>query len=48
MKCSICGKNIEVKGTWKEGNNAWPVNNGRCCDKCNSDIVLPTRIARLK
>ena len=37
--CSICGK--EYKGY---GNNAQPINNGRCCDQCNTVIVIPRRI----
>lgn len=38
-KCSICGKNY--KGY---GNNAQPINNGECCDKCNLNVVVPTRL----
>ena len=38
--CSICGK--KYKG-W--GNNAQPINNGECCDKCNSTVVVPKRLA---
>ena len=41
MKCSICGAEFEGFG-----HNAEPVNNGRCCDKCNFDVVLPARIIR--
>lgn len=37
--CSICGKTYE-----EYGNNAQPVNNGRCCDKCNATVVIPRRI----
>ena len=37
--CSICGK--KYKGY---GNNARPVNDGRCCDDCNFKIVIPKRI----
>lgn len=37
--CSICGK--KYKGY---GNNARPVNGGRCCDDCNFKIVIPKRI----
>ena len=40
--CSIC--KIEYYG-W--GNNAWPVNNGRCCDTCNQLDVIPARFARV-
>jgi hypothetical protein len=45
MKCCLCKKVIEVKGTWKEGNNAMPLKEGRCCDKCNNTKVLPARLA---
>ena len=44
MKCSICGKEIEEKNGWTRGNNAWPINDGRCCDVCDRDIVTPRRI----
>ena len=37
--CSICGK--KYKGY---GNNARPVNDGRCCDDCNDNVVIPKRI----
>jgi len=37
--CSICG---EKYYGW--GNNAWPVNEGRCCNECNSDSVIPARL----
>ena len=37
-KCSIC--NNTYKGY---GNNAEPINSGRCCDYCN-DVVVYTRI----
>lgn len=37
--CSICGK--EYVGY---GNNAQPVNDGRCCDECNLETVVPYRI----
>lgn len=33
-KCSIC------KCTYLGwGNNAWPVNDGRCCDDCNNLVI---------
>lgn len=32
--CSVC--NGEYTG-W--GNNAWPLNNGRCCDPCNGFVI---------
>ena len=37
--CSICGE--VYKGF---GNNAEPVNSGRCCDECNSAVVIPARV----
>ncbi len=47
MKCSICGKEIAVeKNGWSEGNNAEPVNSGRCCNHCNNTVVIPTRLMR--
>lgn len=46
MKCSICDGPIKVLPTgWSTGNNAAPVNDGRCCDECNFMIVIPARIA---
>jgi len=50
MKCVICGNEIEKKYTptgkmyWDKGNNALPVQQGRCCDYCNSHIVIPARL----
>ena len=32
--CSICG--VKYKGF---GNNAKPINNGRCCDACNQEVI---------
>ena len=41
QECYICGK--EFAGY---GNNPWPVmNDGRCCDACNFESVLPARLA---
>jgi hypothetical protein len=34
--CSICGGPIVGFG-----NDAWPMNDARCCDECNSERVLP-------
>ena len=42
--CSICGKEI----TDEHSNNAEPVNSGRCCNKCNREVVIPARIKGLK
>lgn len=41
--CVICGK--EYKGY---GNNAEPVAEGKCCDKCNYNIVLLKRLELFK
>jgi len=47
MKCSICKKEIKPNSRgWDKGNNAEPINNGRCCDKCNIEVVLKERIKR--
>jgi len=54
MICVICHKDIEPDRDsdgniyWTEGNNAQPVGEGRCCNKCNSDIVVPMRFAEIK
>jgi len=48
MECSICKGEIEVKGNWTQGNNAQPINDGRCCDNCNYTIVIPARFNRLR
>ena len=53
MICVICHKDIEpdrdADGNiyWTEGNNAQPVGEGRCCNKCNIDIVVPMRFAEI-
>lgn len=43
LKCSICGNNIPNYFGWKYGNNAWPINDGRCCNDCNEMYVIPAR-----
>jgi hypothetical protein len=42
MKCCFCKKDAG-----EFGNNAQPIMNGRCCDSCNDEIVLPIRILRV-
>ena len=37
--CSICGQHIEGCS-----NSSEPLNGGRCCDKCNIEVVVPARI----
>ena len=36
MNCSICGNTINNK----YGNNAQPINDGRCCDDCNTLVII--------
>ena len=38
-RCSICKNKLAGFG-----NNAQPVNNGRCCDDCNEAHVIPARV----
>lgn len=40
IRCSICFG--ELGDPW--GNNAEPVNAGRCCANCNFRVVIPARI----
>lgn len=47
MKCCLCGGEIRPVGDWTEGNNAEPAAEGRCCDECNSMIVIPMRLAEM-
>ena len=35
MNCSICKEKIEGFG-----NNAQPINDGRCCDECNNLVII--------
>ena len=51
MKCCICKSEIEHhkhpptgKVIWKKGNNAQPVKDGRCCNYCDWNVVIPVRI----
>ena len=42
FRCCICGYRV---GGY--GNNPWPVSiepDARCCDKCNSTVVIPARL----
>ena len=41
MKCCICKKDAG-----EFGNNAQPVMEGSCCDKCNEGVVIPIRMAK--
>ena len=49
MDCSICKEPIEVTSYgWAEGNNAEPINDGRCCDSCDTAYVIPARMEALR
>jgi len=39
MRCCLCKKEIRIKNGWSEGNNAQPLKDGRCCDKCNIKVI---------
>lgn len=39
-ECSICHLELDDE----HGNNAEPVNSGRCCNTCNMEYVIPKRI----
>ena len=52
--CSICNgpivplkDQLTGKVLWDKGNNAEPVNSGRCCDECNNSVVLTARLNEL-
>jgi hypothetical protein len=40
--CSICGGAIVGFD-----NDAQPINEGRCCDRCHSERVIPERARRI-
>ena len=48
MKCSICKNKVTPQPNgWAQGHNADPVvPNGRCCEACNSTVVIPARLRR--
>ena len=50
MNCIICTDEIlpqPISG-WDKGHNPYPVKDkGRCCEDCNSTIVVPTRLIGL-
>ena len=50
MKCTICGLEIKTDsdGIWDGGHNAEPINEGRCCEKCNNTVVLPMRLRQFE
>ena len=44
IPCCICAKDIEPVGDWLEGSSAEPVADGRCCNQCDMEVVVPARI----
>ena len=36
MNCSICKENM----VGKFGHNAQPINDGKCCDDCNTLVII--------
>ena len=48
MKCCLCENEIEKQKGWDLGNNALPLMDGRCCNKCNDTKVIPARILKQK
>jgi len=45
LDCSICGSTIGTDSNgWSGGNNAEPINDGRCCHLCDCMIVIPIRL----
>ena len=43
--CKICSK--QIKSFFNE-HNAHPVAQGRCCELCNSAVVIPARIKKMQ
>jgi hypothetical protein len=41
--CSICHRAFE-----EYGNNADPINKGRCCNRCADLYVIPARIKQMR
>ena len=40
IKCCLCGETINANAS----NNALPLKDGRCCDACNWNKVIPVRL----
>lgn len=48
MVCCICKNEIKKDANgWAGGHNAQPVAEGRCCDACNSTVVIPSRLEEM-
>ena len=48
LECPICKGRMTYwhPGSKGYGNNARPLNDGRCCDWCNEYLVIPARLMR--
>ena len=45
QKCTICFNDIGVDDNgWDGGHNAQPINDGRCCNACNEEVVIKARL----
>lgn len=42
-KCVICKEQYQGYG-----NNAEPLNKGRCCDVCNADVIIARLYSQIK
>jgi hypothetical protein len=40
FRCSICQRLVQNQ----PDNQAWPINNGRCCTECDCTVVTPARL----
>ena len=53
LKCDLCRGDIEQRKNddgsvwWNEGHNAQPVSDGRACDACNAEKVIPARLGEI-
>ena len=48
MNCVICSSDIlHQSNGWDKGHNPSPIKeDGRCCEECNSTVVIPTRLSK--
>ena len=46
MKCCLCKSKIKADlNGWKGGHNPFPLKDeGRCCENCNNELVIPSRL----
>ena len=54
LDCDLCTGVIVLKldretgeVIWKDGHNAWPLSEGRCCSMCNELRVIPARLVEM-